>query len=117
MINRFFKVMKVYRFPLGTEAELQDHVESVLKLEKIEYKREFRLDSKNRPDFMIDDYAVELKIGSTRAQAMSIYRQCERYARFDQVKGIVLITNRAMGFPPEINGKPAYCFSLGAAWL
>lgn len=46
-----------------------------------------------------------------------IYKQCERYANFDQVKQLVLITNRSMGFPETINNKPCYVINIGRAWL
>lgn len=114
MITEVIKIIQRYRFSLSSEWQLQNDVERVLIKHEIPYKREYVLDKKNRPDFMIYGYAVEIKIGGT---ATNIYKQCSRYAAFEQVDGVVLITNRAMGFPTEIHGKPAYLVSLGGAWL
>lgn len=103
-----------YRFLLNSEAELQDQMEQVLVDAGVPFERERRLGPRSRPDFFLDGVAVEVKIkGSARA----IYRQCERYAGFSEVTEVLLVTNRAMGFPKEINGKPAYFLNLGAAWL
>jgi hypothetical protein len=87
---------------------------------KVPFEREHVLDKKNRPDFFIDEYAVEVKIGGSyvgRQSAISIFKQCERYANFPEVKGVVLVSNRAMGFPEELCGKPAYFVSVGRSWL
>lgn len=76
---------------------------------------EYVLDPKNRVDFFLDGTAIEVKIN--KGAAKSIYKQCERYCQFDEVKNLILVTNRPMGFPKEINGKPCYVISLGKGWL
>ena len=78
------------------------------------YKPEYRLDAKNRPDFFVYEHAVEVKI---KGSAKAIYRQCERYSAFPEVKGVYLVTNKAMGFPETLNGKPCYVINLGKSWL
>lgn len=103
-----------YRFPLEKEKETQEAIEKRLVENRIDYKREYHLDSDNIPDFFIDGVAVEIKV---KGNARNIYRQCERYCQFDEVKALILVTNRSMGFPPEINGKPCYVINLGRAWL
>lgn len=120
MIDQFIEIIKHHRFSLSNEARLKAEMESVLRKKNIPFVREYELDKKNRPDFFVDGYAVEVKIGGThtnRESATSIYKQCERYAAFDEVKGIVLITNRPMGLPVVVNKKPAYYVSLGSSWL
>jgi hypothetical protein len=76
--------------------------------------KEFPLDKHNIPDFFMDGIAVEVKIKGSKK---NIYRQLERYAGFDLVKEIILVTNRTLGLPEKINGKPCYMFKLGTAWL
>jgi hypothetical protein len=59
--------------------------------------------------------AVEIKL--KRNQPRSILAQLARYAAHDAVRALVLVTNRAMGLPKVMNGKPVYYVSLGRAWL
>jgi hypothetical protein len=120
MINEAILLLGKYRFSLTTEAALKDEMVRVFMDHKLVFEREKPLDKKNRPDFFIDGYAIEVKIGGRyvgRQSAVSIFKQCERYASFDEVKGVVLVSNRAMGFPETIHGKPAYFVSLGKGWL
>ena len=103
------------RYELGSEKSTQTGIEQQLRAHLPEVRREHRLAPGDVVDFFVDGVAVEVKL--KRNQPASILRQLERYARHDAVQAIVLVTNRAMGLPPEINGKPAYYVSLGRAWL
>ena len=102
------------RFPLEVEKETQAAIEQKFKDNGIYYSRENKLYQNNIPDFFIDGTAIEIKI---KGNAKSIYKQCERYCQFDEVKSLILVTNRSMGFPKEINGKSCYFINLGKAWL
>lgn len=110
----FHNLMTAYRFSLESEEELKLQMAKVMQDNDIPFKREYRLDPKNKPDFMVFEYAVEVKI---KGAAKAIYRQCERYSTFDEVKGLYLITNKSMGFPETLNGKPCYVINLGRSWL
>ena len=63
---------------------------------------------------MVDSVGMEVKL---KGAAMAIYKQCERYCSYPKVEELILITNRSMGFPKEINGKATYLLSLGKGWL
>lgn len=116
MINKVLKILYSHRFPLAVEKETQAAIEQKLVDNGIiEYSREHKLDEQNIPDFFIDgSIAVEVKI---KGNAKQIYRQCERYCQFEEVKKLILVTNRSMGFPEKINGKDCYMVNLGKAWL
>jgi hypothetical protein len=101
------------RFSLHDEKALQEELEKVLR-SSFDVSREHQLSPKDRVDFFFNGVAVELKIKGGRKE---IYKQCVRYCSSDQVKALILITNRAQGFPPSISGKPCYLFNLGKAWL
>lgn len=102
------------RFTLDSEKETQAAITRKLVESGISFTREHRLDEDNIPDFFIQGIAIEVKI---KGNAKKIYKQCERYCKFEEVKELVLVTNRSMGFPPSINGKPCYVINLGKAWL
>lgn len=78
--------------------------------------REHRLGPGDIPDFLIDGrFIIEMK--GMRHRADPVVRQLLRYARHDQVEGMVLATARAMVLPPQIGGKPLLVVNLGRAWL
>ncbi len=116
MIEIIIQTLSSARFPIDNEKQTQEAIANILLQKNIEYIREFHLDEKNIPDFFIlnGEIAIEIKI---KGKAMKIYKQCERYCKSDQVKQLILITNRSMGFPKEINGKPCYVINIGRAWL
>lgn len=115
MINKVLKILYSHRFPLVVEKETQFSIEQKLVENGVPYIREHKLDEQNIPDFFIDgSIAVEVKVKGTAKQ---IYRQCERYCQFDEVRKLILVTNRSMGFPQQINGKDCYMINLGKAWL
>lgn len=114
MIKRLYEILSRYQFPLSTEEALQKQIDGVLKHHGFTFEREYRLDAKNRIDFFCGGVGIEVK---TKGSALSIYRQCERYCKFDEIDVFLLITNKAMGFPQEIGGKPCYVINVGVAWL
>jgi hypothetical protein len=114
MIESIVAALNHSRFLLHDEKDLQQQMEKRLSDCGIVFSREHRLDARSIPDFYIDGIVVEVKI---KGNPKSIYKQCQRYAQFDEVKAILLVTNKSIGWPEEINGKPAYFLNLGRAWL
>jgi hypothetical protein len=111
------EVLRRKRFNLHDEKILQSEMEAefVSAWGDADVEREFVLDHKNTIDFLISgDLGVEVKIGG---QKRAIYKQCERYCGFEKIKVLLLVTNRSMGFPEQINGKDCYVLNLGRAWL
>lgn len=109
------KMLSKKRFDLSNEKATQRDIEAALIEMGIAPGREYHLNDKDIPDFFLfDNTAVEVKI---KGGARSIYKQCERYCQHDQVKYLLLLTNKAMGMPGQINNKPIYVINLGKAWL
>lgn len=113
IITQIHSALSGKKLPLQDEKALQSEIFAIL-YKTLNVKREYRLDEKNVLDFFIENVGIEVKI---KGQKMAIYRQCKRYCDFDEIKSLVLITNRAIGFPRDINGKPCYVINLGIAWL
>lgn len=103
------------RFDLHDEKACQADIDDHLRPMFPTLRREPRLSRCDIPDFMVADVVIEVKMN--RANATSVERQLTRYARHDEVRGIVLATNRAMNLPRTILGKPLYVVSLGRAHL
>ena len=99
----------------STEAELQEEIARLLTHYHIPFQREYVLSAANRIDFLImGAIGVEIKI---KGQPLEIYRQVERYAKFDKIKAILLVTTFRMGFPSQIENKPAAMVNLSRGWL
>lgn len=88
-----------------TEAELQTAIGEILKDHAIQYKREWRLNEKDRIDFLIGGLGIEVKITGSRSD---LIRQLHRYAQSEQIDSLVLVTTllRHRDLPTEINAKP-----------
>lgn len=108
-INQVLGVLQFYEFSLTDEKVLQELINDTLVGEGIPVKREVNLAPYGIVDFMLDGVAFEVKI---KGQKKAIYRQCRDYTQHPDVKALVLVTARAMGLPHEMNGKPAYTYSL-----
>jgi len=114
-LDNIFRILKS-RFPLDNEKLLQAAIEKKLIENGVEFNREHRLSEKDIPDFFISNQgiAIEAKI---KGKIKDIYKQCSRYCAHDQVKMLILTTNRTIGLPQSINNKPVYIINLGKAWL
>ena len=111
-----FEILKKFKFDVSNEYEVQKAIEAVLNQNGIVYKREFTLDRLNRVDFLIGNgMAIEVKIDGW--SPMRIYKQLERYAKFDAVKEILLVSGQAIHMPEKIKGKSVKVLKLWSAWL
>lgn len=104
------------RFPLRPERLTQEKI-----LARLRQHYPFHLfeDEKKvgnlRLDIFVTGLCIEIK--ANRAVPKQVREQLERYAALPEVLEILLITNRAVAVPEELNGKPVFTFSLGAAWI
>ena len=109
-------LIRRHRLDLSNEKATQQQLADLFTAQNILFEREKCLSTKDIVDFLVQGgIAVEVKLHG--AKKMSVYRQLKRYATHNEVSELVLITNLSMGLPPEIEGKPVYYASLGAAWL
>lgn len=111
-VQQLYQVLKNVRFPVSDEKLTQQKIAVLIC--PLGFEREYRLDEKNIPDFFAEGVAVEVKI---KGQRTAIYKQLQRYAKFEQVKILVLISGRAMGLPADVDGKPVYYINLSKAFL
>lgn len=106
--------LKRHRFSLQNEKCLQAEMYEFLLPIFPGIIKEFVIDKKSEIDFLIENIGIEVKI---KGGKVAIYKQCERYCMSDKITTLILVTNRSMGFPKEINGKDCYYLNLGEAWL
>lgn len=110
--------LKKQRFSALQEKQTQNEVESFLGSSGYTFDREKRLSNRDIPDFFIKtmhgNIVLEVK---TRCPKKAIFRQLERYAKHDDVHGLILLSGTSMGLPSDITGKPCAIVSLGEGWL
>lgn len=111
-------LLSSYSFSLNNEKLCQLEIEEILKLNNINFKREYDLrpsGGKGIVDFMINDsIAIEVKL---KGQRKSIYRQCRDYCCSTEVNSLILLSNVAMQLPGEIYNKRCQVISLGNSHL
>lgn len=103
-----------HRFSLSCEKELQAEISCILDSHGIAHEREVRLAEGDVIDFMVGHVGMEVKI---KGNADAIYKQCRRYCASAVVQEFMLVTNRSMGLPRDIDGKPCYILNLGKGWM
>jgi len=99
----------------ATERDLQAGVAALLAAEGFTAEPQARLSPLDRPDFLVDGVAVELKV---KGGAPELERQVTRYLGHDQVLAVLVITNRSRhrGLPGQINGKPVWVMWIPGAF-
>ncbi|MGG6309826.1 hypothetical protein [Paenibacillus macerans] len=97
------------------EYKLHKLIQQELIAAGISYQHEVPLAPRNRIDFLTNDgIGIEAKKG--KPNELSVFKQLERYAGFDDVKGLILVIERYMDLPETINGKPVVSIGLRKLW-
>lgn len=98
------------------EKGVHDAVESLLREAGLDPEREVRLTARDRVDLMVGRVAVEIKVAG---DVIDVLRQCQRYARSDQVDSVLLVTTSPghTNIPPAVGGKPLRAIYVGGGWL
>lgn len=101
-----------YRMTFGSELELQNQIAEVLTRAGIVHEREYVLSPEDRPDFFVQPFALEVKVGGS---INSHLRQMQRYNRHPTVLGTILICTKPFGqmMPKTLAGKPIATINVG----
>lgn len=104
------------RVPVALEEyEIQHLVARQLDVTHIPYQREYLLGPQNRIDFFIPGgIGIEVKKG--KPPRVRVLAQLQRYTNFSEINAVILIIERCLVVPEEINGKPCVSFSLNKLW-
>tara|TARA_Y100000034_G_scaffold109350_1_gene140583 strand:+ start:7627 stop:7980 length:354 start_codon:yes stop_codon:yes gene_type:complete len=116
IIQRIKDIVFNNQFSLQSEKLAQSELEILFLNHNINFHREYRLNNKNIIDFYLPDerIGIELKV---KGSSLKIYKQLERYCKFDDIDQIVLITNKSMGLPSKIEGKDVFFIPFSIAYL
>lgn len=113
--TKLAQILRSCRPRLGHEKLLQEDIEALFRENNVDFKREYVLGPGERVDFLVDGrIAVELKIKFPPRKTL---RQIQRYATYDIVESIMLVSASAVSMPAMWNEKPVYVINLGAGYL
>lgn len=115
-IQHVLKILSCIRINLVVdEYRLQEMIADLLQKAQIEYKKEYRLGQRNRIDFLVNGtIGIEIKKG--KPDKAQVVKQLERYTSFDEVKAVILVVERNVNIPDEVNGKKCILFGLNRLW-
>ena len=95
-----------FRFSATNEQELQRALWQVF-ARYPDSRREVILDARNRIDFLVGEVGIEVKVDGSLTD---LVRQLIRYAKFEQITSIVVVSTRARhrDVPRHVGGKPVH---------
>ena len=96
------------------EYDLHRLVMDTLSRQGVPFAHEVSLAPRCRIDLMCGGVGVEIKRG--RVERAKVLRQLARYAACAQVAGLILVTEKSLGLPQEIGGKPVRVVCLNRLW-
>lgn len=99
-----------YRF--GSETQLHEAIAQVLTQDGRAFRREVRIDDKNRFDFDLAGIIIEVKIKGSLSEAL---HQVDRYCALDHVRGVLIASSvrwAVVQEPKPIRGKPVRVIHL-----
>ena len=97
---------------INDEFKLHQMIKIELGKDNIEFLHEYRLAPRNRIDFLTIATGIGIEVKKGKPNEQSVYAQLERYAQFEPVLGLILVIERYMDLPEEINGKPVRSIGL-----
>jgi hypothetical protein len=104
------RILSAGRYRYHDELELHELLGETLTMAGVAFEREVVIAGGGRVDILALGIAIEVKVDGSASQVL---RQLQRYARCDDVDGILLVTSRARHWvPEELAGKPVAAVSL-----
>lgn len=116
MLQEVIKALATLRINvIKEEYDLQDKIAAALTEAGIPHKKEFKLAERNRIDFLVDGgIGIEVKKG--KPNKVNVISQLLRYAESPYISSVVLVIERNMDLPGEINGKQCKSIGLNKLW-
>lgn len=96
------------------EYDLHRLIAQALEAAGIAYCHEYRLSPRRRIDFFIDGVGLEVKKG--RPDARALRAQIARYLEAQELREVIVVTQRAVELPRSIGAKRVTCVSLSSLW-
>lgn len=117
-LERVVNLVKKLRIGLAVEEQvIHDELKDLFDSEKVEHKYEYLLGKGSRVDFFIPEEGLGLEVKKGKPNNRSLLKQVERYASFEEVKKILVVTERSVKLPSKVNGKECEVVTLHSLWF
>ena len=114
-MDAVYSALLEVRAPLQQgEYDLHRLVLDTLSRQGVPFAHEVSLAPRCRIDLMCGGVGIEIKRG--RVERAKVLRQLTRYAACERVAGLILVTEKSLGMPREIGGKPVRVVCLNRLW-
>ena len=114
-MDAVYSALLEVRAPLQQgEYDLHRLVMDTLSRQGVPFAHEVSLAPRCRIDLMCGGVGIEIKRGGV--ERAKVLRQLTRYAACERVAGLILVTEKSLGMPREIGGKPVRVVCLNRLW-
>lgn len=115
-VEEVLAALSIIRINLvSDEYRLHDIISQSFNLAGIFFRKEYKLGSHNRIDYLVNGgIGVEVKKG--KPYSKQVIEQIKRYTMFPEINAIILVVERNLDIPKQINGKKCCSFGLNKLW-
>ena len=96
------------------EFQIQEEIKKTLQDRGIKFIHEYKILTRKRFDFWINGIVIEVK--KSKPSKISLLNQLNRYTKVPEVKAIIVLLEKNIDLPKELNDKPIYVKSLNENW-
>lgn len=96
------------------ENEIHKEIENALSTYNIKYKHEYQILTHKRFDFWINGIVLEVK--KSKPSKINLLNQLDRYTKVPAVRAVIVVLERNVTIPKQLNGKPIIIKSLNENW-
>lgn len=114
-IEAILNALSAVRVPaIPGEYDIHAEIAQALTSAGIAYEHEYRIAPRARIDFYVDGIGIEVKKGKPVRSAL--IAQLRRYLQNDQIRQMIVISQRSVSLPDTLCGKPLTVFALDRLW-
>ena len=115
MLCAVLDALKELRSPFALyETDIHQLVAKRLEDAGLSFTHEAKLGPGCRIDYLVGNVGIEIKKG--RPDAKLLKQQLLRYAAFDAVEAVVVLSQRTVALPKTVLGKPVHVIVLNQLW-
>lgn len=114
-LTRLLDALSTLRVPAtGTEYDLHALIAASLERGGFVVSHEARLAPRCRIDFLVGGIGVEVKRGTVARR--TLLEQCTRYLQCEQLRALVVVSEKTLRLPQTLCGKPLLAFGVSRLW-
>ena len=115
MLESVLITLRALRSPfVFVEAELHQQIITQFNRMEIPYRHEMTIGKLGRIDFWVDGIGIEVKKGKPNIKML--INQLTQYSHSEQIKQLIVVSQKKLNLPTSINNKPVYVVALDSMW-